>query len=135
MVSTLERSIREHVAQYVTEAISLTDLHHWIVPALWQSLDAADPAARTVAAEVDARLIEYDNGDWTEGEIRGLLGPISLLPAKDNETTAAAAIEPTIRTEIVMSEEHDALPFSFEALRSMLPMRQMQRFELLRASA
>ena len=79
MVSVLERQIREQVAEYIAGELSLAQLKDWIMPVLWETDRDADPTAYALAAEINARLIEYSNGDWLDSEVRDLLDPLSLI--------------------------------------------------------
>ena len=69
-----EHLIRESVARYLRDEISLLDFQTWFVPHAWEILETGTPAA-LVASQLELLLAEFTNGDLTEDELRETLVP------------------------------------------------------------
>jgi hypothetical protein len=69
-----EHLIREWVATYLSDEVSLLDFQTWFVPRAWEILETGTPAA-VVASELELLLAEFTNGDLTEDELRETLVP------------------------------------------------------------
>lgn len=68
--------IREKLAKYLAGEISLSTFQEWFVPRAW-NIEKRDPAAVELAHEIDLRLAEFSNGDWTEEELKSKLRPLA----------------------------------------------------------
>jgi len=85
MVSPLERSIREHIRDYVAGRLSLGELDDWLWPATQQIEEINDPGARDLTYEIILRIAEYDKGHRSDAEVKVLLQPFAApLPAIAN---------------------------------------------------
>ena len=69
--------IREKLAKYLAGEISLSTFQEWFVPRAWNIGKQGNPAAVEVAHEIDLRLAEFSNGDWTEDELKSKLRPLA----------------------------------------------------------
>jgi hypothetical protein len=99
MVSASE--IREQLARFLFGDISLGGFEDWFVPATWDAHKAGDPAAESLADEVEMNISEYTSGGLSFDQLRASLAGIafafaesrsggpSLLPIP--ESTAAHA--------------------------------------------
>jgi hypothetical protein len=92
-----DTTIREHLARYVRGALSLRELAAWIAPISLEA-DKLSATARDLVYEVQLRLAEYSNGDWTEGHLRRwfkdlahthVLAQFDAAYTFTNQTTAA----------------------------------------------
>jgi hypothetical protein len=78
MMSTpLTDAIRERLGDYLAGQTTLDELEAWFVPATWDVEQAGDPAAVSLTGKVLLVLAEFSHGDWTEEEVRDLLGEIA----------------------------------------------------------
>jgi hypothetical protein len=94
MTGGIDLEIRERLWRYLNRDISLHDLQAWFVPVLWDIEQTHNPKAIELAGEVELRLAEYTNDDWTEDELRSELQPLVSLyeteyipPAQQADTT------------------------------------------------
>jgi hypothetical protein len=74
----MEQNIRAQVGCYMAGQISLNDLRLWILPLLWTIDRESDVFAFEMAATIARYIAEYAAGQWTEQQMRGLLGPFTL---------------------------------------------------------
>lgn len=72
----LDIEIREQLARYLANEISLEEFQGWFVPATWNVEQTNNPIAAELAHEIELRLAEFSNGHWTEDDLRSLLGPL-----------------------------------------------------------
>lgn len=72
----LDLAIREQLARYLAGEISLPEFQEWFVPRAWNIEKQGSPAAGDLAHEVELRLAEFSNGDWTEDELKSKLRPL-----------------------------------------------------------
>ena len=88
MASTeLSLRIRRELSRYLTGQTSLRQFTKWLAPVTFTTLEKPERRAESdLIAEIELRLAEYSNGDWTEEALRGLLRPLvvtytlSLVP-------------------------------------------------------
>lgn len=66
-----EVEIRQRIAAFTDGEIEPHVLEDWLENAAW---DVDEEPARTLAADALRLLAEFDNGDWTDAEIRERLG-------------------------------------------------------------
>ncbi len=76
MPTALEVEIRRQLARYIAGELPLMQFAEWFIPVLWTAAEGSEPATAELAAHIDLLLIEHSNGDRTEEELRGLLGPL-----------------------------------------------------------
>lgn len=69
--------IREKLAKYLAEEISLSAFQEWFVPRAWNIDKRGEPGAVELVHEIELRLAEFSNGDWTEDELRTQLRPLA----------------------------------------------------------
>lgn len=74
----LDLEIRSQLAKYLAGQSSLSAFQEWFVPRAWNIEKRADPAAVELVHEIDLRLAEFSNGDWTEEELRSKLRPLAM---------------------------------------------------------
>ena len=77
MASPLEQDIREQLRRYIDGQISLREFDAWFVPATRAVDRTGPPEAIDLTYEVFLRLAEYSNGDWTEAELKDILGRVA----------------------------------------------------------
>lgn len=75
MQSSLDLEIREWLARYLAGEISLRAFQEWFLPIAWNVEESENPGAVELAYDIELRLFEFSNGDWTEDELRRLLRP------------------------------------------------------------
>lgn len=67
------------MAAYLRSDIALRDFADWILSAAWKVDEKEDAATAKLLYEIELRLFEASNGDWTEDELRQLLRPMVIL--------------------------------------------------------
>jgi hypothetical protein len=80
MDSPAMRELREHVAHYLADDISLDELRIWLMPSLWSIDREADSAAFQTISKTALYIAEFGAGHRTERELRGLLGSVAKEP-------------------------------------------------------
>jgi hypothetical protein len=63
----IESFVRDQVARYLAEQISLQELHEWIAPRAWQAEETA------VEHDIELLIAEVSDGSLTEEELRSEL--------------------------------------------------------------
>lgn len=81
MQSPLEQQIRGRLTRYLNSESSLQALQDWLAPRVLTLDRKTDPVAADLAFEIELRLAEYSNGDWTQDELRDILRPLVTSPA------------------------------------------------------
>ena len=76
MEKRLDLEIREKLAEYLVNQISLDQFQQWIVPATWDIEESNNSLASDLAHEIQLRLAEFSENHWTEGELRRLFSPL-----------------------------------------------------------
>jgi len=69
MPSELELGIQQHVMQYLSGVVSLSDFENWFVPAMWE-IDDEDEYTRKLAGTVHILISEFSRGDRTLMSLR-----------------------------------------------------------------
>jgi len=94
MTNAIDLEIRNWLARSLNGDISLHDFEDWFVPVSWDIEQTHNSRANELAGEVELRLAEYTNDDWTEDELRSELQPLVGLyeteyipPAQQADTT------------------------------------------------
>lgn len=70
MSASLEQQIREAVRQYIAGVIALRQFQEWFAPQTWDLPAAEGDEVRALVNEIDLLLAEFQNGHWTEQELR-----------------------------------------------------------------
>ncbi|MBV9282276.1 MAG: hypothetical protein JOZ41_19515 [Chloroflexi bacterium] len=83
MLTSLDQEIRAQVRRYVAQQIRLDEFTEWFLPVMWRAEESGDQTVADLASKIDLRLIEHSNGDWTEAELRELLGPLASNAGED----------------------------------------------------
>ncbi len=101
-MASLDLEIREKLARYLGDEISLQEFRDWFLPQGWNVDRRAAASTAELAHEVELLLSEFDHGDWTESELRERFIPL---------LTAYLAImgEPTISTQTASQVQWVAL--------------------------
>src|SRR5207244_10142215 len=71
-----ERLVRNKLAKYLANELSLRAFTKWFVPASWDMAPEAPPQLKTLVYEIDPLLAEYTSGYRTEDELREQFRPI-----------------------------------------------------------
>src|SRR5437763_574742 len=77
MDTPLETRIRTNLLLLLRGRLDFVNFWQWLMP-LQRSPEARGPA-RKLLYQIVGRLYEYENGDWTDEQLRELL--VALLPA------------------------------------------------------
>jgi len=77
MPHSLDFNIRERLADYLADRLSLREFEDWFYAETWDIDDADNQTLTHLVYEIKLRLAEYSNGDWTEAELRSML--LSIL--------------------------------------------------------
>lgn len=85
-MSSIESTLRRSVAELVLGKIDLRDFAVVAARAL-ATVDSSDLSAEALAIEIELRLAEFSNGDWSREELIDLLRPIAT-----NYTTGGSTI-------------------------------------------
>ncbi|MEW5982694.1 MAG: hypothetical protein AB1806_10025 [Acidobacteriota bacterium] len=72
-MASLELTLREAMARYLSGMCSLQDLSRVEAQVLRRAWAARDQRAVDLALEVELHLAEFQSGDWTLGELKTLL--------------------------------------------------------------
>ena len=73
--SALLSELQQHLLNYLNGQTTLRQFEEWFVPATWDVQDTDNPQLIETRNAIDARIAEYTNGDWSEGELRNFLRP------------------------------------------------------------
>jgi hypothetical protein len=98
----LDLKIREQIVRFVEGGLEPTELEDWLEDESW---DLEGGPVRDLAADVLRLLAEYDNGDWTETDLRGQLGAMSRMywfdqaPKQTRAESASGVIRQDQRSE------------------------------------
>lgn len=69
----LDIQIREQLSRYLAHEISLDQFQDWFVSSTWSVHQTANEIAIELSDEIELRLAEFSNGDWTAEELRAQL--------------------------------------------------------------
>jgi hypothetical protein len=69
MPSEVELGIQQHLMQYLSGVVSLSDFENWFVPAMWE-IDDEDECTRKLAGTVHILISEFSRGDRTLKSLR-----------------------------------------------------------------
>jgi hypothetical protein len=73
MSRSLEFTIREQLAKYLSHEISLRDFKDWFFSNSWDIDRIGDPVLTDLVYGIKLDLAEFSHGDWTEEELHDLL--------------------------------------------------------------
>ncbi|MGO8761579.1 MAG: hypothetical protein ACLP2P_02315 [Desulfobaccales bacterium] len=73
MNPSLENEIRDKLASYLLEEISLEDFVDWFVPTSWNVAQCTNQNAINLVYEIELWLAEYSDGHWNEHELKNHL--------------------------------------------------------------
>lgn len=83
MQKPLDLKIRERLASYLAGEISRREFEEWFIPATWNKAHERNPVTAHLIGDIDLRLAEFSNGDWTEDELCEQLRPLIKQPQPD----------------------------------------------------
>jgi hypothetical protein len=69
-MNILCEKLRKKLVSYITGNISLSEFEDWFVPTLWTVHKRNDEKLSDMVYEIELRLAEYSNGDWSENELK-----------------------------------------------------------------
>jgi hypothetical protein len=70
--------IREKIHAYITGDESAAALAEWLQDATWD-IESESSATRKLAHDAGRLMDEWENGDWTEAELRERLGVLNRM--------------------------------------------------------
>lgn len=76
MSHSLDYTIREQLADYLADNISLHKFEDWFFSETWEIDDADNQNLANLVYGIKLRLAEFSHGDWTEAELRNMLRSI-----------------------------------------------------------
>lgn len=86
MDTPIEVTIRAQLARWLSGALSFDEFWEWLAPLQFEVAD--DPPAKRLLYQIIGRLDEYDNGDWTDAQLREhLLALLSRESVAEIRTT------------------------------------------------
>jgi hypothetical protein len=74
-MSQIENSLRRAIAELILGTRDLRSLATLVAQTI-ATVDASDRGAESLAFDLELRLAEYSNGDWTLEELKDLLRPL-----------------------------------------------------------
>ena len=82
MQAGLDRSLRDHLLAYADGQCSLVDFDHWFTAHVLTPLDqlTSDKESQRRVYSIVGELAEYDDGVWTERQLRSRLRRLALAP-------------------------------------------------------
>jgi len=86
----LAQDIRSRLSRYVSGESSLEQFEDWFLPAAWNLTPDPDGEAYDLASELWLRLAEYDNGDWSEEELRRFFRKLTKADAPGRASRAGS---------------------------------------------
>jgi hypothetical protein len=76
MNPSLDIEIRERLASYLVDEISLGEFEDWFVAASWDVIHRESRIAIELVYDIELLLAEYSNGCWNEDELKGHFIPL-----------------------------------------------------------
>ena len=76
MSPSLDIEIREKLASYLADEISLEEFEDWFVPASWNVLHRESKIAIDLVYDIELLLAEYSKDCWNEHELREQFLPL-----------------------------------------------------------
>ena len=64
------KSLREHVLQFLADAVSLDNFEDWLVGASWNMHHDADASIQRLVGAIELRLAEHSNGHLDLADLR-----------------------------------------------------------------
>lgn len=72
----LINEIRDQVANYLAQKLSLEEFEDWIVQNTWNIHQSSDESCKKLAYAIEGKLAEYSSGDIAEESLRKELAPL-----------------------------------------------------------
>ncbi|MEK9136781.1 MAG: hypothetical protein AAB393_06620 [Bacteroidota bacterium] len=88
--------IREKLAKYLAEDLSLPDFEDWFVQNSWNVHQGNDLEARNLVQAIDLRLSEFSSGHLSEEGLRKELAPFTSEGGSIVFRDAPTALEPNV---------------------------------------
>lgn len=86
----LELEIREWVARYLAQEVTIREFERWFVPATWQT--QADVAVGELASKIRNNLVELSEKEITQDELRRLWLPlVTRYHLSDDQISSGAS--------------------------------------------
>ena len=73
----IDTQIRRRLSEYIAGDMTLKKFAAWFAPVVW-GIGSAPAGSQDLAYELELRLAEYSNGDWTEAELRRLFRSVLM---------------------------------------------------------
>lgn len=128
MHDPLNSEIREQLARYVRGDISLHEFRRWFVPQVWNIHQRNDAALEDFVGEIDLRMAEYSNGDWSEEDLREILS--SLLRTYVLEFgTDANGHDRILRLERIFGSGNRTVNIDFAPVVTDIPLNAFDEVE------
>src|SRR5688572_22993636 len=77
-MNATEREARHRAAEYVTGAISLSDLEMWLAPVVWALNETSDPQLRALVSSIELKIAEYTGGAWSQEQLKAFIQEIAV---------------------------------------------------------
>jgi len=74
MATQLELDVRTKLAKFLAKEISLSVLHDWLCPIVWDIRKEDDPEASELVYSIELYIAEYSSGYRTKDDLRAELG-------------------------------------------------------------
>jgi hypothetical protein len=88
MPAPIAHEIRDRLARYLDQSITLSAFSEWFTPATWEV--ETDIATEKLIGDIQLLLAEFDHGDWTEDELRVEIAKLTARPI----VTVLSELEP-----------------------------------------
>ena len=108
----LDLKIREQVARYLDDDITLAQFQEWFAPVLWDIESRANKAAIELAYEIELLLAELSQHHRTEAEFRELLAPLVTTYEVSLDLTEQVDFIPACLAETSSSAKTTVTEFS-----------------------
>jgi len=76
-MTTPASDIRSWLRRYLSAEVSLTTFAERFTQSAWSLSERDGDSEDELVYEIELRLAEFSNGDWTESELRDLLRPVA----------------------------------------------------------
>lgn len=115
MSHSLDFTIRERLATYLANEISLEEFEDWFFPETWDIDEIDNLAIINLIYGIKLRLAEFSNHDWTEKELRSQLRPFiqqfAVTPSQSQVQygTSSTSLEMSVSTTSSVSQSFDTV--------------------------
>jgi len=69
-----EIELRRELGRYLKTQCSLKEFEDWFVPRSWNFNQNSNPSLQRLVSEIELSMAEFNNGDWTDHELRQQFG-------------------------------------------------------------